>query len=124
MEQRNQIVVGMARNMMKAKRMPAEFWGDALSTAVFILNHAPIKSLQGMTPFEAWFRRKLDVSFLRMFMYVGHVKTTNLHLTKLEDRSMPIVILGYEAGSKAYRLFDLCRGKVVVLCDVFDEMAA
>jgi hypothetical protein len=36
-----------------------------------------------------------------------------------------MVLLGYEEGSKAYRLYDPKRGKVVISRDVvFDEMAA
>ena len=36
-----------------------------------------------------------------------------------------MVLLGYEEGTKAYRLYDPRRGKVVVSCDVmFDEKAA
>ena len=36
-----------------------------------------------------------------------------------------MVLLGYEEGSKAYRLYDLAGGKVVVSWDVvFDEMVA
>jgi transposase InsO family protein len=92
-ERRNQTIVGMARSMMKAKAMPAEFWGEAVSTAVFILNRAPTKSLKGTTPFEAWHGRKPDVSFLRTFGCVGHVKKTKPNLAKLEDRSTPMVFL-------------------------------
>jgi hypothetical protein len=111
--------------MMKAKRMPAELWGEAVSTAVFILNRAPTKSLKGMVPFEAWFGRKPDVSFMRTFGCVGHVKKTKLNLTKLEDRSTPMVLLGHEEGSKAYWFYDSCGGKVVVSRGVvFDKMAA
>lgn len=51
-ERRNQTVLGMARSMMKAK-MSAELWGEAVSTTVFILNHAPTKSLKEMTPYDA-----------------------------------------------------------------------
>ena len=47
------MVVGMARSMLKAKKMPAAFWGEAVSMAVFILNRTPTKSLKGTTPFEA-----------------------------------------------------------------------
>ena len=31
-ERRNQTVVGMARSMMKAKKMSTEFWGEAVTT--------------------------------------------------------------------------------------------
>ena len=32
--------------MMKAKGMPPKFWGEAVTTAVFILNRAPTKALK------------------------------------------------------------------------------
>jgi hypothetical protein len=47
--------------------MPAEFWGEAVSTAVFLLNRAPTKALAGKTPFEAWHGCKPAVHFLRTF---------------------------------------------------------
>ena len=50
--------------MMKAKGMPAKFWGEAVTMAVFILNRAPTKALTGKTPFEAWYGSKPNVSFL------------------------------------------------------------
>jgi len=83
----------MARSMLKAKRMPAAFWGEVVSMAVFILNRAPTKSLKGTTPFEAWHGRNSDVSFLWTFGCVGHVKKTKPNLAKLEDRSTPMVFL-------------------------------
>ena len=111
----------MARSMMKAKGMPARFWGEA----VFILNRAPTKALKGVTPFEAWYGRKPSVSFLRTFDCIGHVRRTKPVLTKLEDRSTPMVFLGYAEGTKAYWLYDPCRDKVLVSRDVvFDEKAA
>jgi len=121
----NQTVVDMVRSMMKAKKMPVEFWGEAVTTAVFILNRAPSKALKGKTPFEAWYRHKPNVSFLRTFGCIGHVRKTKPVLTKLEDRSTLMVLLGYAEGTKAYCLYDPCGGKVVVSCDVvFDEKAA
>jgi hypothetical protein len=123
-ERRNQTIVGMARSMLKAKGVPATFWGEAVSTVVFILNRLLMKSLKGMTPFEAWHDRKLDVSFLWMFGCMGHVKEMKPGLTKLADRSTPMVLLGYEAGSKAFRLYDPRAQLVCISHDVFDEKKA
>ena len=50
--------------MMKAKSMPTRFWGEAMTTAVFILKHAATKALKGKAPFDAWYGRKPSVSFL------------------------------------------------------------
>ncbi|KAK8452765.1 hypothetical protein SEVIR_5G164650v4 [Setaria viridis] len=123
-ERRNQTIVGMARSMLKAKKLPAAFWGEMVSTVVFILNRSPTKSLKGTTPFEAWHGRKPNVSFLRTFECVGHVKETRPGL-KLDDRSRPMVFLGYEPGKKAYRLYDPQARRIVVSCDViFNEAAS
>ena len=65
------------------------------------------------------------MSFLRTFGCISHVRKMKPVLTKLEDRSTPMVLLGYEEGTKAYRLYDPCGDKVLVSCDVvFDEKAA
>ena len=96
-----------------------------MTTAVFILNRALTKVLKGMTPFEAWYGRKPTVSFLRTFGCIDYVRKTKSILTKLEDRSTPMVLLGYVEGTKAYWLYDPHRGMVVVSHDVvFNEKTA
>ena len=93
--------------------------------AVFILNHGPTKALTGKMPFEAWYGRKPSVSFLWTFGCISHVRKTKPILTKMEDRSTPMVFLGYAEGTKAYQLYDPRGDKVLVLRDiVFDEKAA
>ena len=96
-----------------------------MTTAVFILNRALTKALTGKTPFKAWYRRKPSVSFLRTFDCIGDVRKTKPNLTKLEDKSTPMVFLGYVEGTKAYRLYDPCGNKVLVSRNImFDEKAA
>jgi transposase InsO family protein len=124
-ERRNQSVVTMARSLLKGRGVPAAFWGEAVSTAVFLLNRAPTKSVAGKTPFEAWHGRKPDVEFLRTFGCVAHVKTARPHLKKLEDRSTPMVFFGYEQGAKAWRFYDPVAQRVHVSRDaVFQEEAS
>ena len=50
-ERRNQTVVAMARALLKQRGLPERFWGEAVVTAVHLLNRAPTKALQGMTPY-------------------------------------------------------------------------
>ena len=75
-------MVDMARSMMKAKGMPTRFWGEAVTTTVFILNCALTKALKGKTSFEAWHGCKPSVSFLQTFGCIGHVRKTKPILTK------------------------------------------
>jgi hypothetical protein len=117
-ERRNQTVVTMAHSMMKSKGMPGRFWGEAVSMVFYLLNRAPTKSVDGMTPYEAWYGRKPSVDHLRTFGCVTHVKTVVGHLSKLADRSTPMVMIGYEAGTKAYRAYNPVNKKLVVTHDV------
>lgn len=110
---------------MKAKSVSTALWGEAMSMAVFILNRSPMKSVVGKTPYEVWHGKKLSISFLRTFGCVAQVKTVKPHLSKLEDKSTRMVFIGYEPGSKAYRLYDPVGKKVHVSRDVvFDEQAS
>jgi hypothetical protein len=105
--------------------MPHKFWGEAVMTAVYVLNRSFTRSMDDVTPFEAWHEGKPDVEHLRVFGCVAHAKVTRPGLKKLDDRSTPMVFLGYEQGSKAYRLFDPVANRVHVSRDVvFDEDAS
>ena len=63
MERRNQLIVVMARTLLKQWGMPTEFWEETVSTAIFLLNRALTKSLDGMTSFEVWHGRKPAMNF-------------------------------------------------------------
>jgi transposase InsO family protein len=120
-ERRNQTVVSMARSLLKSMGVPSRFWGEAVTTAVYLLNRAPTKSVKGVTPYEAWHERKPSVHHLRTFGCTVHVKKVTPGQSKLSDRSQQMVFIGYEAGSKAYRMFDPERRKLVVARDVVFE---
>jgi hypothetical protein len=105
-ERRNRTVVEMARCLLKSKGVPGRFWGEAVSIAVHILNRVPTRSLQGITPYEAWHNKKPKVDYLRTFGCVAHVKKVGTGVTKLTDRSTKMVFIGYEKGTKGDRLYD------------------
>jgi transposase InsO family protein len=121
-ERRNQSVVNMARSLLKTRGLPVAFWGEAVTTAVYLLNRAPTKSVAGKTPFEAWHGHKPAVEHLRVFGCVAYVKATRPHLKKLDDRSTAMVFVGYEPGAKAWRFYDPVARRVHVSRDaVFKE---
>jgi hypothetical protein len=77
---------------------------------------------------QVWFNflqatnRAPSVQHLRVFGYMVHVKITQPNLKKLEDRSTPMVMFGYEQGSTAYRVYNPAMNKIQVSHDViFDE---
>jgi transposase InsO family protein len=124
-ERRNQTVVTMARGLLKSRRMPVMFWGEVVATAVYLLNRAPTKALDGRTPYEAWHGHRPNVAHLRTFGCVAYLKTTRPNLRKLDDRGTPAVFIGYEPGAKAWRFYDPALRRAVVSRDVvFNEPAS
>ena len=113
-KRKNRTVMSMVRAMLKAKDLPRELWGEAVSTAVYIINRSLTKSLQGQTPHEKWTRRRPSVDHMKISGSIIHVKETKPHLSKLEDRCKPMIFIGYELGSKAYRCFDPVNLKVII----------
>ncbi|PKU78070.1 Retrovirus-related Pol polyprotein from transposon TNT 1-94 [Dendrobium catenatum] len=49
-ERKNRTILDMARSMLKSKKLPKEFWAEAVSCAVYLTNRSPTRSVWGMTP--------------------------------------------------------------------------
>jgi transposase InsO family protein len=117
-ERRNQSMVEMSRCLLKAMKVPMIFWGEAVRTTVYLLNRSPTKALESRTPFEAWHGKTPKVNHLRVFGCLAHVKQLGPGINKLLDRSKSMVFIGYESGTKGYRLFDPSTRRLVVSRDV------
>jgi hypothetical protein len=101
--------------------MPQFLWAEAANTAVYLLNCSPA-SFIGITPHEAWHGRRPNLSYIRVFGCVAFAHTPNIpSRKKLDDRSIPCQLLGYE-GSHQYRLYDPATRSIRRVRDViFDE---
>ncbi|GJS30368.1 zinc finger, CCHC-type containing protein [Tanacetum coccineum] len=117
-ERRNRTVLSTTRSMMKAMKLPLTFWAEAVRHAIYILNRVPTRALVDKTPYEALYNRKPNLENLRIFGCTAYAKITIPHLKKLDDRSIPLVYLGVEEGSKACRLYDPIAKKKHVSRDV------
>jgi hypothetical protein len=118
------MVVATARSMLKAKGLSGWFWGEVVNVIMYVLNMCPTKSIDCMTPFEAWHGRKPTVHHLRTFECIVYVQNTTPHLKKMEDHGRKMIFVGYKSGSKAYRAYDPIMKRVHVTRDVvFDEQA-
>jgi len=96
-----------------------------VSTAVYLLNRSSCKAIGGRTPYELWNRHTPSIQHLRTFGCIAHTKVNTPHQKKLDDRSRRMVFVGYEPGSKAYRVYDPSTRCVHISRDVvFDEAAA
>jgi hypothetical protein len=100
--------------MMKVKGLSGWFWIEAVATIVYVLNKSPTKGVADKTPYEAWFGKKPSVHHLRTFGCVAYVKDTTPHPKKLDDKSCAMIFVGYESGTKGYRVYDPSTQRVHV----------
>uniref|UniRef100_A0AAV1THK1 Retroviral polymerase SH3-like domain-containing protein n=1 Tax=Peronospora matthiolae TaxID=2874970 RepID=A0AAV1THK1_9STRA len=74
------------------------------------------------TPFEIVYESKLSVKHMRVFGCRAFILTPREKRLKWDPKAREGMFMGYEEASKAYRVYDIESGKVVISCDItFDE---
>jgi transposase InsO family protein len=120
-ERKNQTILDMARSLLKAKKLPKQYWAEAVSCAVYLLNRCPTRSLQAVTPEEAWSGHKPSVTHLRVFGCVAYAKIPDARRTKLDDKSEKCIFVGYGDRRMGYKLYNPITKKVIMSRDVIFE---
>ena len=121
-ERMNRTLIETARSMLINSKLPLRFWAEAVSTAAYLRNRSPTKSVCGMTPHEAWTGHKPNVDKLRVFGCQVFVHIPKDERKKLDSKSRKCVLLGYGADTKGYRIYDPLKGKAFHSRDViFNE---
>ena len=66
-----------ARSVLLASNLPPSLWAEAVAYLVYIRNRV-LSSTGKITPFEAWNKRKPDVSNIRIFGSRAFVRRPNV----------------------------------------------
>jgi transposase InsO family protein len=115
-ERRNRTIMNMTRCMLKEKNLPHNFWGEAVSTACYVLNRSPTKKLNKV-PEAIWFGHTPSVKHLRVFGCLCYKHVPDQKREKLDDKSEPMILVGYHtAGS--YKLYNPVNQKITTSRDV------
>lgn len=96
-----------ARAIINGAKLPKCFWGEAVLTAVYLINITPTRALK-QTPFELWRDKKPIIKYLKVFgstVYV-HNKTTK---TKFDEKPWKGILVGYVPNG--YKVWNTNREK-------------
>ncbi|GAU33702.1 hypothetical protein TSUD_148530 [Trifolium subterraneum] len=116
-ERRNRSILDTARSMVKQKGLPHRFWGEAVSTAVYILNRSPTNRLIDKVPEEVWSKCKSSVTHFKVFGSLSYKHVPDARKKKLDDKSEPMILVGYHRTG-AYRLYNPTSDKIEISRDV------
>ncbi|KAD6118667.1 hypothetical protein E3N88_09938 [Mikania micrantha] len=113
-ERRHRHVVETGLTLLAHSHVPHRFWHFAFDTAVYLINRMPSRTTSRMSPFEQLFKRKPDLSFLRVFgcKCYPHLRPYNKH--KMDFRSTSCVFLGYSTAHHGYRCFDPVTDRIYI----------
>lgn len=107
--------------MLLDSKLPKKFWGEAISTAVYLKNRTPVKVLN-KTPFEVWYGKRPKVNNPRVFGSDAYAHVPRDERAKFDMKTRKCIMVGYGDVTKGYRLYDATEGKIIHNCDVqFNE---
>ena len=122
-ERWNRTILDKAHALLHSAGLSLGFWECAVDTAVHTYNRTPSRTIDWRTPHELWTDGHVpDVSYFRVFGCKAYVHTPEDKRKKLDPRSIEMTLVGYESGSKGYRLWNSTTRSIVLSRDVtFDE---
>ena len=103
-ERKNRTLKEMVNSMLSYSGLSNGFWGEAMLTACYLLNRVPNKRNR-TTPYELWYKRKPNLSYLRVWGCRAVVKLTDPKRKTLGERGIDCIFVGYAENSKAYRFY-------------------
>ncbi|KAG2958598.1 hypothetical protein PC119_g26969 [Phytophthora cactorum] len=110
--------------MLHHAKLDKCFWAEAAMTVIYVKNRLPSPKIEHKTPVEIVYKSKPSVKHMRVFGCRTYILTPKEKRLKWDPKARAGIFLGYEEVSKAYRLYDIEAGQVVISRDVnFDESA-
>uniref|UniRef100_A0A2N9ED05 Integrase catalytic domain-containing protein n=1 Tax=Fagus sylvatica TaxID=28930 RepID=A0A2N9ED05_FAGSY len=106
-ERKNRHIMSIVRCLLCGMHVPKSYWHMAVLTAVYLINRTPSRVLHGMAPLQFL---KPDCTLFqilpRVFGCTCFVQNRSPTRTKLDNKSIRCIFLGYSTMSKAYRCYD------------------
>ncbi|GJR98627.1 retrovirus-related pol polyprotein from transposon TNT 1-94 [Tanacetum coccineum] len=101
-ERMNRTIMEKVRCMLSHANLDKDFWVEAATTATYLINRSPHRSLDGNIPEILWSGNLVDYSNLRVFRCPVYV---HVNEGKLVPRVVKCIFLGYGSGVKGYRVW-------------------
>ena len=90
--------------MLSYSGLSEEFRGEAMLTACHILNRVLMRTNK-VTPYKLWYKRKPNVSYLKVWGCTAIVRLPGNKRKKLGERGIECIFIGYAIHSKSYRFY-------------------
>lgn len=117
-ERENRILVEAARTMLHAKELPERLWGEAVSTAAYVINRTGPTPEEGKSPFEIWFKKTPSVDHLKIFGTECFVHIPKQRRRKFDKKATKGYLVGYCGNRDGYRVWLPDKNEVILTRDI------
>lgn len=121
-ERKNRTLVEMARCMLLDAKLSTTFWAEAVNMANYFQNRLPSRAIE-TTLFELWNNNKPGIIHFQAFGTKCFVYIPAEKRHKLVNTAKPMILVGFDEQSKAYRCYDPSSKRLIISSDVrFDHL--
>lgn len=92
--------------MLLASNCGKSLWAEAVRKDVYLLNRTITVKSPGKSPYEQWFGHKANLNHVQVFGTTGFVHVAKQKRTKLDSKAEEMILVGYEATCKNYRMYE------------------
>ena len=96
-----------ARSMLSDGGLEQNFQVEAVAIVYYLITKSPTSALVDKTPMEVWLGHKPSLRHLRVFGCEAHAHVPKEKWTKLDNKAIKCVFIGYSYGVKGYNLWNL-----------------
>lgn len=120
-ERKHRHIVETSLALLSHSSLKLEFWDDAFSTAVYLINRLPTQVHQQISSLEKIFGSKPNYSFLKTFGCLCYPSLRSYNKHKVDPRSIPCLFLGYSLIHKGYKCLSNTGRLYISRHVLFDE---
>lgn len=109
-------------SLLAESKLPSACWAHAAGFIVRVMNCTPTSAIQGMTPFEAFYGKKPDLTMLRVFGCRAYVHIQKKYRKEAPWHMQKCVYFGFANEYKGYKCYNPETGQIIISRDVtFNE---
>ncbi|POW15070.1 hypothetical protein PSHT_07190 [Puccinia striiformis] len=114
-ERGNRTTIEKARALLATSGLPLSWWGEAVTTSVYLENRSPDSSIKFASPYELWHGSPPDLSRLVPFgcRAVAYVEKHTRH-SKFSPSGVEAIFLGYDEHHHSYKLWVPSTSKILI----------
>lgn len=117
-EKMNRTILKRMRCMIRVAQLPKPFWGEAVLTVVYLINRSPSVPLDFNLSERKWIGKDVSYFYLKVSGCKAFAHIPKEQRSKLDDKTICCIFLGYGGAKFGYRLWDPEKRKIIRSRDV------